>query len=923
MKADQITLAGESISGFDLLVESVDGALRVSDLQAALPGGTRARLSGALPAADAFDGEINLRGANLARLLAWLGHGAVLAEGRTEGSFSLKSKLVLQANSVSVRDAFASIGAAVMTGGIGYAWGGRPRLDIVIDGDQIDLGLAFPRALDLRALISELSGVKPAAAAATEEPQTAGYIINASKQDATLRIRAARLLDAERDLRDVDVDAQLIDGRLNLRRMRFVSAAGLEIEAEGDVGGGNTRHRTSLRGTVAAADRPAMTELVDLLDQSGTDRASLVSRVAALAPARFAWTLAAGDGKENPRAPATVRVDGAVAGKRLAMSAKFDGGLESWRQNNLALNLAIERPDWQRLRSFLNADQGAAKPSPIAPPAATRSRLLVKFSGRPDQSLGSYLKLEDDSFEAGISGKLVLGSDAVASADGELQLRAPDLAQALSALGITAGNLPAVALDGAAYLALKDGVLKITPAQLEVAGAIVGGELSVTRVSGKDRHRIEGRLTSTQATVPRLLDLVTDGRAARSGEPQLWQSTAFDFSLFDKLEGRVRLEVSELSLAPDVALSRAVIDSEFAPGKLDLLALEGDVLGTRLTSRWLLEKAAAGASLTGNFKAEQLALDKLARPKAGEAASLSGKASLAAAVSGRGLSPQSLVSALMGKGEISIFDGRAGSLSPAMARRIADQVIKGQTPATIEAVEQTLITLMADSAPELQLPLGTRKLQFDIADGAAKVASFTVSHAEGTASNRTTLDLASLRLDSEWKVEEGPTKTSFASGRQPAPLPPVTIVFLGPAAQLGRLSHVVSVDALVRELGVRRMERDVEELERIRRLDEERAKTEAERRRGEEEARTAAATAGAAAMPAPPGPWMPVIVPAAPSQQDTQQAATPAASDGTPAADPTKAPDRRRTTSTGSTQVPSSQQFKSRMQDVFKSQGGR
>ena len=930
-KADQVTLGGESISGFDLLVESENGALRLTDLQAALPGGTRVRLNGTLPAFDSFDGEVNLRGANLARLLAWLGHGAVLAEARTEGAFSLKSKLVLTPKSVAVRDAFASIGAAVVTGGVSYAWTERPRLDVVIDGDLIDLGLAFPRALDLHALIGDLGGTHPKAPPslpADGKQQSAGYVIDTAKQDASLRIRAARLLDAERDFRDVDVDATLINGRLNLQRMRFVSATGLEVEAEGEVGGGSAHSRTNLRGTIAAADKSAMSELVELLDQSGIERASLLTRMSVLAPARVAWTLAAGDGKDNTRAPATVWLDGAVLGRRLKMSARLDGGLQDWRQHNLTLDLALERPDWQRLRSLLAVDPSLAKSAASSQTPPIRSRLTMKLSGRPDQSLGSYLKLEDDAFDASLSGKIALGTGTVSATGGELQLRAADLAQALSALGFATGNWPLVAIDGAAELTLKDGILKITPAQLEVAGAVVGGELLVSRVDGKDRHRIEGRLSTTQATIPRLLDLFTDRRAARSGEPQLWQSAAFDFSLLNKVEGRVRVEAAELNLAPEVSLSRAVIVAEFATGKIDILTLDGEMLGTTLTSRWVLEKAAAGASLTGNAKVEGIALDKLGLTASGAPPLLAGKASVAAAASGRGLSPQGLVSALMGKGELSIFDARTTSVSPLIARRITEQVIKGQLPATIEAVEQSVVAMMSDPSPEFRLALGTRRLAFDIADGAVKIAGFTIDHADGRASNRTTMELATLKIDSEWKIEEQTPKPATNTGgvHDAGPLPPVTIVFLGPAARLGRLDKVVSVDALVRELGVRRMERDVEELERLRRLDEERAKAEAERRRVETEARSAAANAGAAAMPAPPGPWVPIIVPASPPQPDAQQAGTPGAADGSPppaTTEPAKAPDRRRTTSTGSSQVPSSQQFKNRIQDVFKNQNSR
>jgi hypothetical protein len=81
------------------------------------------------------------------------------------------------------------------------------------------------------------------------------------------------------------------------------------------------------------------------------------------------------------------------------------------------------------------------------------------------------------------------------------------------------------------------------------------------------------------------------------------------------------------------------------------------------------------------------------------------------------------------------------------------------------------------------------------------------------------------------------------------PLPGVTVSYRGPFAALGAIEPRVNSEALERELAVRRMERDVEELERLRKLDEARRREEAERQRRQLEQ-----------APLPPGP-----VPVAPA----------------------------------------------------------
>jgi hypothetical protein len=62
-------------------------------------------------------------------------------------------------------------------------------------------------------------------------------------------------------------------------------------------------------------------------------------------------------------------------------------------------------------------------------------------------------------------------------------------------------------------------------------------------------------------------------------------------------------------------------------------------------------------------------------------------------------------------------------------------------------------------------------------------------------------------------------------------LPAVQVFYRGPVASVATLEPRIVTEPLERELGVRKMERDVEELERLRKLDEARRRSEAERLR--------------------------------------------------------------------------------------------
>ena len=916
---DQMTLGGDAVSDASLRVERENNTLRLSHLRAGLPGGARTQISGNFPSAavaDTFDGELDVRGTNLNRLLAWAGLGPAMPEGRSDGVFTLRAKLGFGPKALEFKDASASVGAAMLAGSLSYRWSERPRLDIVLQGDDIDLSLVSPHALDLASVAREIVGLPVPA----ENSQRSKF--DPQLQDATLRIRAGRLRDAERDLQDVDVDAALIGGRLTLRRLHLSSGAALDLDADGDIAGLGTRALGALRGTIAAADEPALAQLLELFGVRSDDVS--FNRLKAMTPARLAWTAKFGEARGDGPGRAEFWLDGSALGRRLAGSVKLDGGLSEWRQHPLQMNFAIDRPDWARLRRLLPPD-GLAPAVPSNARSAVvvgsaRGKFLLSASGQPDQGLSAYMKLEDDAFDASISGRVTLDASAIATAEGEMQLRTPDASQALVALGLNASGIPAIAVEGAADISFKDQKLKIAPSALDVAGSIVGGEVFVSQRN--DRSRIDGRLTASIANIPRMLDLLssTKNAAARNPGETVWQADAFDFSLLDRVEGRVQLEAAQLELTSELGLLRAAIVAEFGPGRIDLETLEGDVLGGKLASRWLLEKAASGANLTGNLAVDQVRLDFLPSGRLAAAESASGLASLKATVAGRGSSVRNLVAALSGRGEIDIARNEAGVPAPGLARRVADEVLSSKLTATLDAVEGYVLASL--KAPQ-RAGLGTRKIGFDIGDGALKVSAFSLANDDGVATNKTTIDLSSFKIDSEWRLVERSSQPARApeqgAARSFGPLPPVTIVFVGPVSQLGRLTPVVSIEALVRELGVRRMERDVDELERLRRLDEERSKAEAERLK----AMTIVSTP-VIVIPPIPVPLVPAVGDSTPDNAGAT--ATDAAREAVPAvAAPAPAGEQKRRSSSGvvseQRQVPTSQSVKkSWMKDIFRSQ---
>jgi hypothetical protein len=191
-----------------------------------------------------------------------------------------------------------------------------------------------------------------------------------------------------------------------------------------------------------------------------------------------------------------------------------------------------------------------------------------------------------------------------------------------------------------------------------------------------------------------------------------------------------------------------------------------------------------------------------------------------------GLSPRGLVSAARGKGQIALGRSQLNRLSPG--------AINSAALAALTAPGETLVAELRRKLDEGLgsgvVPLGPRTIAVTIADGTARLEPVILETPEGRATGSTAIDAEMMKFDSEWRIEPKPAPARGGLGKGGA-LPGVSVVYVGPLANLGAVEPKLQTEVLERELSLRKMERYVDELERLRRSDEERARLEAERSR--------------------------------------------------------------------------------------------
>ncbi len=852
---DQANLGGEAVSGIRLEAARSNGALILKDLRAGLPGGAKLTIDGAVADvanARTFQGELALRGTSLPRFLTWVTKDATVADlVRSDGPFSLQGRLGLNDKAIDLTDAGAEIGGMPLTGAVHYVGGERSKLAIVVDGQQIDASQFWPTAVGY--LKGMLVGAQPDAAKKDGASPPQQRWLDLAKSDFALRLRAAELKTQRQPVRNVDLDFGVEKGRLTMRSCKFATDDGLDVELDGDIADVTAQPHGALRWTLVVPGKEAFASFVRLaeLPEGMSEKAM---RYVAFAPARLAGAVDLG--ARTPGA-ADIRADGETEGGRVVAVARLDGGLAGWRNAATDVELTMQAADVVQALDSL----AARAPSTAAAQAPRPGEIFLKAVGTPAQGLLASASVKASGLFVGFDGQVALPADSANKFDGEVRVSARDLGDALAIAGLGSGaTLRGSPVVGSLRMVSAAGAIEIKPYKLTIGGSKVDGAVALAYPEGGTAI-VTAQLEVDAASLPGLLGIALDRRLAAAtpvpgapapapaaaappgAEPltagkSIWPESQFDFAALDGVEGKLGVTFGALSLAPGMAMKNARLEVALAPGKISLTKLEGKAAGGDLLATAALERAPGGARLAGDLRINGIHLNA---PKAVDAApAKAGAVSLALEFSAAAATPGGLIAVAAGKGEVALGDVAAHVPTPLAVVATSEAVLSGAAGGTGEALVAALREQMAASA----VVVGPRKIAIAVADGAAKLEPFELQSQAGSTKVETTVDLASLVVDSQWVVQPKAPDVEQADRPRKGALPAVTVVYVGPLKDAWTIEPRITADGLERELAIRRMELDAEQLERLHKMDAERARQEDERRRA-----LAADQAARAAMP--------------------------------------------------------------------------
>lgn len=888
LDVEQAMLGREPVSGLRLRLRGRGAETEIEELRIGLPGSARADLKGLMTGSGdetTFDGSLLVRGGSLARLLAWGTAGALVLDPARDGPFATRARLQAGPQSLQARDFVGEIAGTVVQGAIGYRWQGRREISVLVEGPQVDL----------RPLLAPREGPPPALLDILREGVALGP--RSSDRDAVVRIRTGQLLVPGASYQDVAADLELRSGALRVGQLKLAAGPGVAIEVEGDVPTAAAATPARLRGLLTAQDTRALVALADLV---ALPRTALPADdvLSALVPLRMAGDLAF---EAAPGRGVSFQGDGDVGGSRLRLSGRLADGLDAWRTAPLDLSATIDGP---RAQSLVVAWAGGALPSRSADTAApSLAQVVIDAGGTVAGGLTGRLAytsgagLIEFRGRAGVDGEAATPAAAASQLrlDGDVRIEASDAATLARQLwpGMPSGALVERPVAGSFAVTRQGDDTRIARLGLRLGDTNVRGSALLRRMDG--RLDVTGDLQATTLSVHDLLrsflvptpPLVATAQALTADVRSVWMRAPFLPRGELTASGLIRLQTDVLVWPTAGQLRDARMAIAFGPERLEVRDLTGQGARGQWSGALTIDHTATPASATALVRFADVELADVA-PGAGVKGLVAGVVTL----TGRGTSPEAMVSSLAGRGTVTLGETQIDALQPATIAAALAQAVRGPAEGLGPRLRQSLLEAKANQAP---IVVPARAVPLEVARGVVTGRPVAAELADGQVTANLALDLSSLVVSGDWNAaattDALPAPPSWtatvapaakAPAAKPAPvvlMAPVVTRFAGALPTVGLAPGTRITESLEREVAVRRMERDIDELERLRRLDEERAKAEAERRRLLETGASPPAVPpveAGTAIAIPPGgvaPVSPGVIPAAPATDATDPTA--------------------------------------------------
>lgn len=801
---DQAVLGGDIIKGLKLDVAREGGGLRIAKLSGEAPGENAIDAAGVLAFKDkqAFNGQVAIRGQRLSRLLRWSGAEITTPAGTEAGDYSFDAQVAIEPGGLALEQVKGDALGTAFSGGLRYRSGARSKFDLTFASERLDL----ERLLGSEATFSTLRGLFASTGTAKAAPAGAGDVAPATpwleRADAKIDLNIGAVQLPKLGQTSVKTQLQLIDGNLVVEGLHLATAQSLQVQAEGRLDSVARQPQGLLTLNVKSAEAAGLAGLAGFLELP--EALTPPARLKALSPLNLAVKLESKSGADRVL---EATIGGSVGTSIAGATITFAGDVADFAAGTLDAAATLGNPDGKTLLAQLFPRLG---PTAVQRFGAGKGLLGLKAKGVPGQGLDAHALIDAAGLRWTFDGEAKL-ADAALDATGAITFKAKTVAGALALIGVGLGEgAEAAGLDLAARVAKSGDAYDITGLKGQIAGETVQGKLRLELAGAKPKF--DAIWAVSEASLPKMLGPVVDWQGtagadavlaqAIGGGSDLWPDKRFDAALLDAFDGQIVLTAQKLRLADAIVVSDATVEAELSEGALDLQTIKGGLYDGAFEASAKLVQRGSAIGFTGKAAAKGVKLD-LVTAREGAKALAGGTADFDLSLVGEGLSPRGLVAGLTGDGKLTLSKGNIHGLSPAVLSAFAEA-----RPTQAAPSEQELEKRVSARFEGSDFAFAPVTVAFMVRNGTVRFERATLNQSGATATVATYLELASLKLDSEWVLESNKLAVNDTA-------PQVTVVFSGPLTDFGHLSPSIDAQALEHYITMRRLEQDVERLEEL------------------------------------------------------------------------------------------------------------
>lgn len=835
---EQVKIGGENAGGLSIDADRQGNVTHLKTFKVSLPGGSRLDLAGDLKSKDAklsFSGNGFIGGASFGRFKAWADKSGVPLDINADGPYSAAGKVEIDDKRFFLTEASGDISGKPLAGELKVTHGDRERTELTLQAADLDTHEVFPKiAAALRAEFRKSLGLAAQKDDRNPDEELPG--------DVRLRVIAGRLTDGQDAYRDVDISFAIQGHKVSLPVAKLTTANGLEVGLEGQIEIRDGGPFGTMAYDFVGSSPDAMQ---DLFRRAGLSNVIDEGQFKGIKDGKIAGLVRLG---LRGAKTADVTFDGMLDNSKFGGRAEFDSGIEGWRVHPSRMQATLDAPSLPDLLATLGRGDRGIAAQPQSPQQSAIATLIT--SGTLASGSMAQIEISSPDFAMRFRGRSEWPEKSELALQGLLDVKAANSNEALAMAGLPLpGGASGASLRGTLNVHRDKGTWVVAAQNLLLGTSVLSGRLDVA--SAGDATRIEGNVFADRVTVPALLSVVTDApssmatagaangsRAAPGAVQQVWPEGLFDFAALGNTTATLKIGFKSLVVNEGLATGDGTMSVSLSPGKMMVSDLKAVAAGGQLTGQGSLEKVENGVAYASALRLDQA---QLASINSGG----KGSGTFELHTEARAQSPAGLIAVMTGSGTAALSGAELTGPSPTAVANVVDDVLAGNVQNDAPTIASALVTEVGSS----EMVLGDRNLAITIADGALTIGGLDVRNAVGAMEGTVSADLATLGMSASFQLSSAAppplASATPATKRGPAagnpPLPPAIVLYSGQLGHLAAMTVNADVGDLQRELTVRQMERNVEELEQARRADEERARLQKDMERKRKEAADRAA----------------------------------------------------------------------------------